>query len=183
MGQGLHAVGLIMFIMAYLVDRYLMFHNRGRVLSPDNKALDYRTNQEPFNYRQEFYKRAEVRTISCSSLVSFACGRRSLLLLGCLAVLPLAADASSAGCGFRSARARTTGGPGTSDRRRRRARERRSGNSRYYRSRSGSTTAPTSGEEGLVFKRAFVFESLSIQSAPQTCMLNRAQHQSSSLKT
>ena len=145
LGQGLHAVGLIMFIMAYLVDRYLMFHNRGRVLSPDNKALDYRTNQEPFNYRQEFYKRAEVRTISCSSLVSFACGRPTLLLLGCLVVLPLAADASSAGCGFRSARARTTGGPGTSGRRRR-ARARRSGNSRCCLSRSGSTTAPTSVE-------------------------------------
>ena len=157
LGQGLHAVGLIMFIMAYLVDRYLMFHNRGRVLSPDNKALDYRTNQEPFNYRQEFYKRAEVRTISCCSLVSFACGRRRVLVLGCLVVLPLAADASSAGCGFRSARARTTGGPGTSGRRRRgRARARRSGSSRCCLSRSGSTTAPTSGDDLACHKKAFV---------------------------
>ena len=147
LGQGLHAVGLIMFIMAYLVDRYLMFHNRGRVLSPDNKALDYRTNQEPFNYRQEFYKRAEVRIASCYVAVT-------LLLLGCLVVLPLAADASSAGCGFRSARARTTGGQGTSGRRRGRARARRSGNSRYYRSRSGSTTAPTSGEEGACLQES-----------------------------
>ena len=69
-GYGLHTAGLLLYILAYFMDRYITYHRTSRVVSAPSIArgsavADYRrrvnTSRENFDYRREFYIRAEQR--------------------------------------------------------------------------------------------------------------------------
>ena len=84
-GYGLHAIGLVLYILAFLMDRHILYHNTGRVVTrrgerPTQSLNDYRrgTNRhagQNFDYRREFYVRAEQNYRGGSSGARQARGR------------------------------------------------------------------------------------------------------------